>query len=115
MPSIILPPDTETIIEIVLNGVTYKIEIFELESLFIEASDRAKEKGVDYWDTFPKVFKSRYEEATISPAQSRLLYLGMSSQIEQLKKRLFLEPSGSEEPESKSSPKQKRKKRSSTR
>lgn len=110
MPNTIYLPESEDLEVLIKIGKTdeVKVDIYELEEWFVEANDISKEMQTEWREEFPKVFMDKTGK-TISQAQSKILWQGVSIRIQQVKKNLLVESSPSSKPESRSRRKAKKK------
>ena len=107
--SVFLPDDSICNFEINFNGTKQTIDIFTLEDLFFQANDIAKKKATEWYNEFPDIFAShQYKPAgkgkkrAVKPKkmtgnQARWLYTAMTTQIDEIKKKLHGESKGSKE------------------
>ena len=107
--SIYLPPASDTITNIQLEGKNVKIDTFDMEVLFMEAQNKANEMGTEWNDEFPKLFEKK-TKAVITSGQSTLLWYAHRQHMEELKKSLFQELENSRKPVTNSKRKQSKKK-----
>ena len=107
--SLYLPAEEDTKVVITVGGKDrQEFDIFELESMFVEAQAKADDMGTDWKEEFPNIYKKR-TKSTINPTQSALLWEGICNKIVELKKSLLVESPASSKQESPSPRKRKKK------
>lgn len=88
--SIYLPEAVDTNFTIHLSRTTsVEIDAFELDQLFVDSEDLATEQATSWKDEFPEVFH-RKTGKKISSGQSVLLWNAHRTNMEKLKKNMFV-------------------------
>lgn len=107
--SIYLPAEEDTEVVITVGGKSpLKLDVFDLEDMFVSAQRKADDMNTDWKDEFPSIYKRRTGK-DINKAQAVLLWEGLTSRIAELKKSLHTVLEGSPKQESPSPRKRKRK------
>ena len=110
--SIYLPAGSETTVDINVDNAVYTMDVFDLDQMFLDAANKAKDMNTEWAKEFPALFK-KASGLTINTGQSILLLNAKNDLLAKLKKSLFLASENLNGQASPSKQKTKKKSRSS--
>lgn len=90
MPSIYLPTDEDTTLEIVFakDKDPLVLDLMTIDEYVLQANEKSEKTGLNWLEEFCRIVEKKHK-VTLNKSQAFFLYSGMRQEIDRIKKKLL--------------------------